>query len=1040
MKKSILASAIALALVGNPVVWAATSTIEGQFILDQTTIAAGGRVNLALLGLDSSGKVDRFGEQQGSVIMAVVNSVKGTVVGGSATPGATPDDMATPAGGKFASTVAYVRLMQGNGKAYIDYPADASGEDTVTIFLQERIPSTGGGVEFKPIGASVVKTVQIAAASTSPLALDIAEFIPAPADSRGAASKVAKAVWELGADEVGSGISAAMTAGMAGGQFVVKAANPTAAGNVKLTLSNKNKTYEYSGQMIQGQAIITVDDKITKSTVPSSSDENYRVKATFDGETISSVDLVYPDVLKVYSTGVPRAVSATSTKSRIAKPSSGVEATMSSTAGDCQSPGSNAAFPVCQGTTVTVKLLDEYGNDTTNKDGGEIKLQVKDANEVMANTSLDVKIPAGSADGKATATTGDLIVGNNKGELLKLGNTSVVVTAVDSNNVPISTISPSQPMAIQVVNDVLLPTVHADFAAGNRIAGTEFNAFMVGVVGGDNVTKTVDPGAIMVKNTSTSEEITVNRKTDGSNIIQALFQKATSNKRYLLSDKAGVLGQVWIDASGIDRGAATKVELQNAHGEPQVAVMPGRISTDKKYTVKLPEVAFKMFDSYGNKVTPGSEDVTGTFTVTSSNGAATYQTGGANYGVPGRDLGNYHVKVTYDATGAKKFAGDDKIGVQFTKPGLGSANATIDTTIPGLQELKTIRASIETTTIPVNSEVAMTTEVLDQNGKIYVDADPAKNAVIKVEFNKADTITPTTASPAITPTVKQLKADGSWVTISSGESVNFTETKGRKVFMVEAGANVGQFSISFSDANNTAGVTETKLFNVTQSIKQCSPAPAAEGMEVCPTEDTCSDAKGVYVPNAGLKAACNAVPEVAAIPGKAATIGKNGDLRDGISATISGGVSVEAQAFSASVKVGKDKTIDFAGNIQVPAAHQGKEAVLLFAVGIEMPSDKGYSGGQGTIYKAYDGTKKSFFDIDLYADAAKWPGEVAKLTSAPQKTKFKLGKSITVDLYKGKLGDAGIEQAMFYIFFGYALEEDGMIVYNSLPIMAELTK
>jgi hypothetical protein len=357
-----------------------------------------------------------------------------------------------------------------------------------------------------------------------------------------------------------------------------------------------------------------------------------------------------------------------------------------------------------------------------------------------------------------------------------------------------------------------------------------------------------------------------------------------------------------------------------------------------------------------------------------------------------------------------------------------------------LQELKTIRASIETTTIPVNSEVAMTTEVLDQNGTIYVDADPAKNAVIKVEFNKADTITPTTASPAITPTVKQLKADGSWVTISSGESVNFTETKGRKVFMVEAGANVGQFSISFSDANNTAGVTETKLFNVTQSIKQCSPAPAAEGMEVCPTEDTCSDAKGVYVPNAGLKAACNAVPEVAAIPGKAATIGKNGDLRDGISATISGGVSVEAQAFSASVKVGKDKTIDFAGNIQVPAAHQGKDAVLLFAVGIEMPSDKGYSGGQGTIYKAYDGTKKSFFDIDLYADAAKWPGEVAKLTSAPQKTKFKLGKSITVDLYKGKLGDAGVEEAMFYIFFGYALEEDGMIVYNSLPIMAELTK
>jgi len=348
MKKTILASAIALALVGSPVVWATTSTIEGQFILDEIAIAAGGRVNLALLGLDSSGKVDRFGEQNGSVIMAVVNSVKGTVVGGSVTPGALPDDMVTPATGKFASTVAYVRLMQGNGKAYIDYPADASGEDSVTISLQERVPSTGGGVEFKPIGSSVVKKVQITAASTSPLALDIVEFRPAPADPRGGASKVAKTVWELGADEVGSGISGMMTAGMSGAQFVVKAANPTAAGNVKLTLSNKYKTYEYSGQMIQGQAIITIDDKVTKSTIPATSDENYRVKATFDGEAkLSSVDLVYPDVLQVSSTGVPRAISATSTKSRVAKPSSGVEAAMTSTAGDCQLLGRTMGHSQC---------------------------------------------------------------------------------------------------------------------------------------------------------------------------------------------------------------------------------------------------------------------------------------------------------------------------------------------------------------------------------------------------------------------------------------------------------------------------------------------------------------------------------------------------------------------------------------------------------------------------------------------------------------------------------------------------------------------
>jgi hypothetical protein len=656
---------------------------------------------------------------------------------------------------------------------------------------------------------------------------------------------------------------------------------------------------------------------------------------------------------------------------------------------------------------------------------------------VMASASLDISIPVGSTDGKAVAKTGDLIVGNNKSELLKAGSTSVVITAIDSNLVPISTIAASQPLAVQVVNDVLNPTVHADFAAKNQIAGTEFNAFTVGITGGDNVAKTTDPGAIMIKNTSTAEEITVNRKTDGSNIVQALFQKATSNKRYLLSDKAGVLGQVWIDASGIDRGAATKVELQNAHGETQTSIMPGSISADKKYTVTLPEVAFKMFDSYGNAVTPGSEDITGTFTVTSSNGATTYQADNKNYGVPGRDKGN-SAKVTYDATGAKKFAGDDAIGVQFTKPGLGSANATINTTVPGLQELKSIKAMIETTTLPVNSEVAMTTLVLDQNGSTYKDPDAAKNTVIKVEFNKADAITPTTASPAITPTVKQLKADGSWVTISSGESVNFTETGGRKVFMIEAGANVGQFSISFSDASNTAGVTETKVFNVTQSIKACSPAPAAANMEVCATESTCADARGVWVPNAGLKAACNTVSEVATTPGKASSIGTSG-ASTGVSATFSGGVSTDAGTFEPSTTTTKDSTINFAGNVQIPSEHQGKDGALLFVVGIELPSTQGYTGGASTIYKAYDGTKKSFFDVDLYADATKWPTEVAKLTSAPFKSKSKLTQSANVDLFKGKLSDAGIEEAKFYIFFGYALD-DGTIVYNSLPIMTELKK
>jgi len=239
-------------------------------------------------------------------------------------------------------------------------------------------------------------------------------------------------------------------------------------------------------------------------------------------------------------------------------------------------------------------------------------------------------------------------------------------------------------------------------------------------------------------------------------------------------------------------------------------------------------------------------------------------------------------------------------------------------------------------------------------------------------------------------------------------------------------------------------VIETKLFNVTQSIKACSPAPATEGMEVCPTEITCADSKGVWVPNAGLKVACNAVPSLG-------TTAKT--LPEDVIGTLTnhgfwGGVS-SGQEFGAAVSVGKDNTLNFAGNIQVPAEHQGKEADLLFVVAMVAP-DKPYSTDATAIYMAYDGTKTGWFPTNLYGTGCPpyygncsnwtWEKELAKLTVAPFKSKVTLGKSVNMELFKGKLGDAGETQGKFYIFFGYALVGDGTVVYNSVPVMAELTK
>jgi hypothetical protein len=496
--------------------------------------------------------------------------------------------------------------------------------------------------------------------------------------------------------------------------------------------------------------------------------------------------------------------------------------------------------------------------------------------------------------------------------------------------------------------------------------------------------------------------------------------------------------------------------MKNAHGQDVTVVPPGNITTEKQYITTLYEQTLKMQDSYGNETTPD----TGTYTVSSSNGKVAYTSPESDRGVPGRRM-DYKTTVTYDASGAKKFAGDDALAINFTKPGLGTNQLVITSPIPALKELKEIKTYIEQNSIPVNSQVAMTVEVLDQDGKIYQDPDPNRNTVITVTFNdqKGDDLNPIVQEIYATQgTVGQPSTVGVRDVVS-GQAVNFSESKGRKVFVIDAGAKEGQFSLTFKDANGT--VTATRTFKVTrQLIDECG----ADNLDKCSEEVTCANAGGVFISSnasgTAFENACNAVKLLEhSEKGKSTKIGATG-TQESVDAEFYGGVAIGNGAFEGVVKVTKDKGLTFAGNIKVAKEHVGKVADLLFAVGIELPFTKvkegsvpanginpakdfegdkvEYDGSGDTIYK-YLNAKGGPNAVNLYVSGEKWKDEVAKMTADPYKAKVTLGEKMNVELWAGKLEVSGLESAAFYIFFGYALE-NGDIVYNSMPIIAYLNK
>jgi hypothetical protein len=1103
IRKTALASAIALAITGTA--WAETTTVGVEAILDRTTVNAGGTVNMAVLGLTVTGETDITGELGGSQIQAIINTTTCDINGGCSTPDCSEETAAeeavSQAAGQFAATINYLNLIEGKGRVYLECPADITEEtkETVKVTLQELLPDGS----TKAIGIPKSYDVTITPSSdTDPEKLAVMAFVPAESDTHG---KKDCFLTEDDCDTAADGISGAMTAGQSGGQIVVWDANPNATGTVTVTLkgpssSDAPQEYSYTAEMSNGEATATLDGQITTAG-------DYYIAATMTvGEdTLSSVDLIYSDMVKVWSTGVPTQLTLAATKQRIANPDFTKE------------PFADELIK--QGTEVTAQLLDEYGNATSHCNptiddtgtatcttGGELTVKVEDSNGVVNPAALNLMVPANDADGDTDAKTGNDSLGDENGELLLVGasgTASLVATVYDSAGNS-STIAASDPLEIQVVPTSLTAELLPGFSA-DQMAGAEFDAFEVNVINDsgqrhvDTNNNPVTPGKLVVTNMATGESGPAFNP-DVDNDVRARFlQETNGNNQYIISDQEGQYAQILIEASAIIGAAATQVKLQNAHGDEITDIPPGTLTTDKKYYTLIPEVAIQLFDDYGNEVTgeqPLTSDDTGQFTAESSNAAAIlYNTPEVTYGIPGRfiaDAGNFLpslIAAEYEATGTNQFAGQDAITVNsFTKPGLANQELTVTTTIPAFSGVTDIVTFIEApeNTVPVNSEFAISVEVQNSEGEVFIDPDPTAqvNVTLTINGQEGDTITPKpltevswtsytltqtdcdtisgefdTASQicitadALTDSQCQAIADANnndnimlrngqcmafvETPLTSGQTVDFNATDGRKVIMVGAGATDGQFSLVFTSVDDTT-VTTTRTLNVGKVVPAaCEPGSTNEAL-MCSNEEQCQAAFGVWT------GSCQGGELMTAVDAN------EPDYQElGGSAAFGGGVldtslSAEESAFVQEItSLSINSEVKISGVIKVDDRHLGYPASLV--VGVLHYNPVLYLPVTGYEYQWYflEGCDTSVLGISNNCavwgwDIALWDFEPA--TGMPKlfdlesfSTVDALGEYYQLNFYSGNLSSG-----LWGIYYGYVVTGgpyQGSLIYNGNGIL-----
>lgn len=826
-RNTVLAAAIVAALAGGTQVMAETSTVGGAFILDKSTVKAGGKINLSLMGLDVNGVVDQHGSDKGSIIYAEVTTELGQIKGLQTSGTMDGTSGSTSVGGVFARDVKYIRLTQGLGKVYIEYPATVSGSDTVRIKLFERFETGNGGFQSVAIsGAETTETVTVEGITPSVKKLDITKYEKPQAET--------KAPLTSDSDTTG-GIDGGMTAGIGGGQVTMTAMkvvrgtpSTTDANGVKFDANGNGwavdtnasgsasldigGAYSATAQMTKGVAIFTLGSDITKAS-------KYKLKGTVEGyDGITSVDLYDDDTLTVYSTNIAKKLKLSTYKTRISNNQDAMSSSHSS---------------------VTISVLDEYGNSASVDMGGKT-VKLTDDQKVVSNSQMT--FPAGMKTTSFQVGGTGALLATTEG---KIGATSITGTIENQ-----STIAASDALEINVVDKGLWAEV---FTGTSNIttpgdspatstkpnftmpmqAGQPFRGFKVvvsdSVAGGANTNVSANgPVTLNVDHyvkgkVAESGEFNLNKD---ENILQVLLKTASKygDEYYVISDKSGAYGQVKVANQGNDTvmditpAPASTVTLVDGH-DIEFTSLPVMLNAQSDmYLVEVPEKVMEIKDAYGNSVSAGKED---TVNVKSTLGSASL-TGGDGVMIPGASDGTIG-KVEYVATGPNKVSGEDTVTLSFNTPGLGTTS--LMTTVPEMPYLDQIVANIAQTAIPANGEVAVTLETLDQNGNLYNDPKSV-NQGVNVTWTADGT------SPSIID-------NASNASIANGENLTFTDT-GRKVLRVNAGPTTGSFSVTFKNADDKS---VTKDFTVTSELVQ---ACASGAESLCKTESECTAVGGEW--------------------------------------------------------------------------------------------------------------------------------------------------------------------------------------------------
>jgi hypothetical protein len=362
--------------------------------------------------------------------------------------------------------------------------------------------------------------------------------------------------------------------------------------------------------------------------------------------------------------------------------------------------------------------------------------------------------------------------------------------------------------------------------------------------------------------------------------VDTLFTKPVvpgAGKSFIIADKAGQYGETIVNLPGdIKPSAASKARILNAHGyETVVLGKDGKPVLDENgnpiikldaqldypepdgtHQIMIPQDAVKLGDEYGNPVTSAAA---GTFTPGTSNGQPSIITLN-DYGepvsitgmkrvirqaagnlVPGGDAGNGNTNAYLLSYNSEEFAGTDRVSFGFTSPGVKPR--TVEITIPQKPQLTEVKTEVEQTTLPVNSEIAITIRSLDQHG---LAIDGLGNTTVSF----TGTILKTATVWRMEDERRDL-ATGNLTGIDPLSSGDVVRPGGgdQQVLIMNVGNKEGEFTITFNSpelpADSPAQSITFKAVAVYTPPAVCS----ANAPDLCKDEESCTSARGTWADN-----------------------------------------------------------------------------------------------------------------------------------------------------------------------------------------------